>query len=107
VEEYLLNTKEKPNTLNLILKFSDRGIEETIMEQLEGLADKIKQKMDININIISNDVGEVTPGDVKNAKVSSSEIICFGVGLSPIAADSAVENDIDVKVHDLIHSFLK
>ncbi len=26
VEEYLMNTKDKPNTLNLILKFSNRGI---------------------------------------------------------------------------------
>jgi predicted Zn-ribbon and HTH transcriptional regulator len=53
VEEYLMNTKDKPSTLNLILKFSNRGIEETILEQLEKVAETIKKEYDISINILN------------------------------------------------------
>jgi translation initiation factor IF-2 len=102
-----MNTKEKPNTLNLILKFSNRGIEETILEQLESVAEKIKQSYEIIINILITDVGDTTSGDIKNAKLSNAEIISFGVGIAPEADQAISENNIIPKRHDLIHTFLK
>lgn len=102
-----MNTKDKPNTLNLILKFSNRGIEETILEQLESVAEKIKKAYEINVNILNTDVGETTSGDIKNAKLSNAEIISFGVGIASEAEQAVTDSGIIPKKHDLIHTFLK
>lgn len=52
------------------------------MEQLESVAAKIKSSYEINLNILSNEIGEVTLSDVKNSKLSNAEIVTFGVGIT-------------------------
>jgi hypothetical protein len=42
VYEYLRNTGDSPDTLNFIIKFGDRGMEETILLQLEKLKSSIE-----------------------------------------------------------------
>lgn len=71
------------------------------------MAEKIKANYEITVNILNTDVGDATSGDVKNAKLSNAEIICFGVGNAPEAEQAIVEYGITPKRHDLIHSFLK
>lgn len=63
--EYLKNTGDSPDTLNFIMKFGDRGMEETIIMQLEKLKPLIEAETKVKLNLIKTDVGEVTSGDLE------------------------------------------
>lgn len=39
---------------------------------------------------MNTDVGDITSGDIKNAKLSNAEIISFGVGIASEADQSIV-----------------
>lgn len=69
------------------------------MEQLESVAEKIKKNYDINVNILNNDIGDTTSGDIKNAKLSNAEIVSFGVGVSIDAEQAIMESGIMPKRH--------
>jgi hypothetical protein len=57
VYQFLVNIGENVNNFNVIMRFSDRGIEETIHEQLETIIEKLKDKNLISVNIIRSDIG--------------------------------------------------
>ena len=42
VYEFLVNIGVNKNNFNVVLKFADRGIEETIHEQLEPIIQRLK-----------------------------------------------------------------
>ena len=66
------------NNFNVILKFSDRGVEETIHEQIEPIIEKLKEKHGITVNILKSDVGEVTLIDLEEASTCKADVFTFG-----------------------------
>ena len=64
VYEYLRNSGDSPDTLNFIMKFGDRGMEETILMQLQKLKPTIESETKVKLNLIKTDVGDVTVGDL-------------------------------------------
>ena len=80
--EYLRNTGDSSDTLNFIMKFGDRGMEETILMQLEKLKPVIEADTKVKLNLIKTDVGDVTSGDIEEANNCSAKIFTFGAGVS-------------------------
>lgn len=62
--EYLRNTGDSPDTLNFVMKFGDRGMEETILLQLQKLKPTIEAETKVKLNLIKTDVGDVTVNDI-------------------------------------------
>jgi hypothetical protein len=50
------------------------------------VAARIKSSYEINLNILSNDIGDVTVCDIKNSKLSNAEVVTFGVGITTEAS---------------------
>jgi translation initiation factor IF-2 len=65
--------KSKPNTLNLILKASDAGS----LEALSVVLRSTDQKGGKEINIIEEDVGDITDGDIRHAMATKATVIGF------------------------------
>ena len=61
----MVNIGENRNNFNVLLKFADRGIEETLHSQLEKIVTRLKEKNAIDVNILKSDVGEVTVTDIE------------------------------------------
>lgn len=86
--EYLKNTGDSPDTLNFIMKFGERGMEETILMQLEKLKPSIEAETKVKLNLIKTDVGDVTVGDIEEARNCNAKIFTFGSGVSVDAKNS-------------------
>lgn len=76
------NTGNSPDTLNFIMKFGDRGMEETILLQLEKLKPTIEAETKVKLNLIKTDVGDVNISDLEQANSCGAEIFTFGSGVS-------------------------
>lgn len=74
----MVNIGVNKNNFNVILKFADRGIEETIHEQLEPIIEKLKEKHNMTVNILKSDVGEITVSDLEEAETCKADIFTFG-----------------------------
>lgn len=107
VYQFLVNIGENVNNFNVIMRFSDRGIEETIHEQLEPIVQRLKEKNSINVNIIRSDIGQVTMSDMEEAATCQAEIFTFGSEVNPEAAQVQNTLQVSLKCHKLIHTFLK
>lgn len=107
VYQFLVNIGENKDNFNVILRFSDRGVEETIHEQLEPIIQRLKQKNSINVNVLKSDIGEVTINDMQEAATCGAEIFTFGTELNHEAGMSQAEFGVVPKVHKLIHCYLK
>jgi len=53
----LVNIGVNKSNFNVVLKFADRGIEETIHEQLEPIIKRLKEKHKMTVNILKSSVG--------------------------------------------------
>lgn len=82
VHQYLRNTGDSPDTLNFIMKFADRGMEETILMQLQKLKPSIEAETKVKLNLIRTDVGEVTINDLEQAKNCRATVFTYGSGVS-------------------------
>lgn len=104
--EYIKNTGESPDILNFIMKFGDRGMEETILMQLEKLKPIIEAETKVKLNLLRTDVGDVTVGDLEEANNCSAKIFTFGAGMSA-EAKANLQGMEPPRTHTLIHNLLK
>lgn len=92
VFEYLKNTGDRSDTMNFLLKFGDRGMEETILLQLEKLKPVLEAETKVKLNLIKSDVGDVTISDIEEARNCSAKIFTFGSGVSSDARSVMEDN---------------
>lgn len=64
------------------MKFEDRGMEETIMLQLEKLKPSLEEETKIKLNLLRSDVGDVSINDIEESRNCSAKIFTFGAGMS-------------------------
>lgn len=103
----MVNIGVNKDNFNVILRFSDRGIEETVHEQLQPIIERLSSKNSITVNVLKSDIGEVTVNDLEEASTCSAEIFTFGTESNSEANLASKEFGIVPKVHRLIHNFLK
>lgn len=98
-EQKILSADEK--AINLVLKADASGTLETLSLIINNLPDKGK------INIISEGVGEITDGDIKNA--SSSRAIIIGFRVKPNKAADALAKVQLVKIitSEIVYELIK
>jgi translation initiation factor IF-2 len=84
--------------LPVILKGDVQGSVEVIGDMLNGLsAEKVK------INLLRSSVGAITESDVLLASASNAVIIGFNVRPERKAADMAVQEKVDIRLHSIIY----
>ncbi len=84
--------------LNLILK----GDVEGSIEAIENVLRNIPQEK-VALRIIKKEAGNVNESDVKMAYSSNSKIICFRVGVGPIAEKLALRDNVSILKFDVIY----
>lgn len=95
---------ENQNTtsLNLIIKSDFLGSKEALTGSLE----KINSIPNLKLNIIKNDVGAVSEGDVLLAEDTNSIILGFGVHVGNLAAMISRDKDIVIKTSKIIYELI-
>lgn len=98
---------KKEDTLNIIIRTSDRGCEETVLKELQKIKDEAMKLYNINLNLISADVGEVVESDVRDAHLFNASIFTFGTTSKPEALRAMKQYNIVPKNHKLLHTLLE
>ncbi len=81
-------------------------IKTDVQGSLEVLEDSIKKipSQQIKISIIHKGVGNITESDAMLASASNAIIIGFGVGLEPKAKIKSQEENIDIRIYEVIYN---
>ncbi|EAR93237.2 translation initiation factor IF-2 (macronuclear) [Tetrahymena thermophila SB210] len=91
------------NSINLIIKANDFGTKETLVSQI------IKAKLayeDIQLNIISATVGQVTEADIRDAELFNAKILGMDIQLSKDVEQLVKQKKIVVKSHKIIYTLI-
>ncbi|MBS1889748.1 MAG: hypothetical protein JST59_00515 [Actinobacteria bacterium] len=107
VYQYLEDVVKKEDTLNIIIRSSDRGCEETVLKELEKLKEEAMRLYNINLNLISSDVGEIAESDVRDAHLFGALMFTFGTTTKPEAVRAMKTYNIAAKNHKLLHSLVE
>ena len=99
IEQKILSTDEK--AINLVLKADASGTLETLSLIINNLPDKDK------VNIISEGVGEITDGDIKNASSSNAMIIGFRVKPNRAADALAKVQLVKIISSEIVYELIK
>jgi translation initiation factor IF-2 len=88
--------------LPLIIKCDVQGSIEAIQHSLEGIAsDKVK------LNILTNDVGNITTNDVMLASASSAIILGFHVAKENGVTPAAKREGVEIRLYSIIYELLE
>ena len=100
----ITENKEGEISLNLIIKSDTSGSLEALSQVIQSLPSADDQ---VKINIISQGVGEVSDGDIKEALNTHSLIIGFGVKVNKSAENLARARDIEINTSKIIYELVK
>lgn len=94
--------KEGIKEINVIVKADVNGSSEAVKSSLEKLSND-----DVRVNIIRASVGTITESDVVLARASNAIIIGFNVRPSSNVVDQAKENNVDIRLYDIIYKLVE
>lgn len=94
------NTEDK--SLNLILKADVAGSLEAIQQSFSKLKNE-----EVQINVLSEGIGEVNENDVMLAESSKATIIAFHVKTNPKALNLAKQKKVAIDNYDVIYELLE
>ncbi len=89
---------EKEKELNIILKADSMGSLDAIEYSLGQIA-----QIEMKINIVSREVGEVNSSDIREAQVHNAVILAFGLKQDKKMAGVSEQQDVVVKYYQLIY----
>ncbi len=89
---------EKEKELNIILKGDSIGSLDAIEYSLGQIA-----QIEMKINIVSREVGEVNASDIKQAKVHNAVILAFGLKQDKKMTVVAEQQDVAIKYYSIIY----
>lgn len=92
---------EKEKALNLVIKGDSIGS----LDAIEYALGQIVQ-LDMKINILSREVGDITTGDINQAKIQDAVIIAFGLKPNKKMNEVAEQKDIVIKYYSLIYELI-
>ena len=88
--------------INVVLKTDVKGSEEAVKNSL------LKINIDdVRVNVIRSGVGTITESDVKLASASNAIIIGFNVRPNVKTIDLAKENDVEIRLYDIIYKVVE
>lgn len=97
-EKEITEEESGKKTLNLIIKGDVAGS----IEAIENVLEDIPQEK-VALKILKKDTGNVSESDVKMAYPSNAKIICFRVGVDPIAQKLALRDNVGILKFDVIY----
>ncbi len=92
---------EEIKTLNLIIKADVHGSQEAIVKSLAEIS-----AGNIKTNIIRNNTGNITQGDIMLAKASDAIIVGFNVSFDGDAQSLAETEGVDVRMYSIIYEVI-
>lgn len=93
---------DKSKDLNLILKVDVAGS----MEAIIGALDKLKND-EVNLNVISQDVGEINENDILRAESAKGVIIGFHTRVNSQASKLAQAKKVPIQLYDIIYELVE
>ncbi|MCF7906552.1 translation initiation factor IF-2 [Patescibacteria group bacterium] len=96
------NEGQNITSLNLIIKSDFLGSKEALTGSLE----KINQIPNLKVNIIKNDVGSISEGDVLLAEDTKSIILGFGVHVGNLASMIGRDKNVVIKTSKIIYELI-
>lgn len=94
--------KEGVKEINVIVKTDVNGSSEAVKSSLEKISND-----DVRINVIRSSVGTITESDVVLARASNAIVIGFNVRPSSNVMDQAKENNIEIRLYDIIYKLVE
>ncbi len=94
--------EEELKDLNLIIKADVDGSIEALRDSVTKLTNE-----EVKINVIHSATGTITESDVSLAAVSNAIIIGFNVRPNPKVQELASEENVDVRLHNVIYDVIK
>ena len=94
--------KKDESVLNLLLKAADAGSLEALAQVIRGIDIKGKK-----LKILSETVGDITDGDMKDAIATSSVIIGFKNKIERAAKTHADAQEVKVITSDIVYDLQK
>ena len=88
--------------INVVLKTDVKGSEEAVKNSLAKI-----NIDDVRVNVIRSGVGTITESDVKLASASQAIIIGFNVRPNAKTSDLAKENDVEIRLYDIIYKVVE
>ena len=99
LEDLFLKIKQgELKDLNIIVKADVQGSAEAIKTSLEKLTNE-----EVRVRVIHSGVGAINESDVMLASTSSAIIVGFNVRPDNSARDSAVRNNVDMRMYSVIY----
>jgi translation initiation factor IF-2 len=89
---------EKDKELNIILKAEATGSLEAVAYALEQI-----QQLEMKINIVAQEIGDVNATDIKEAQIHNAVIIAFGLKPNKKMLSVAEQQDVVIKYYQLIY----
>lgn len=97
-EREVVDNQSGKKILNLILK----GDVEGSLEAIEGVLKNLPQEK-VTLRILKKATGNINESDIKLAHSSNSKVICFRVGIDPIAGKLALRDNVNILKFDVIY----
>jgi translation initiation factor IF-2 len=88
--------------LNVVLKADVQGSLEPIADSLAGLGDK-----DLKINVLRQDIGNISESDVMLASASNAIVIGFNVDVDTAAQRAAEAEGVDIRLYKIIYKLIE
>ena len=102
ISETSIQTKNTRPILNLILKADVSGSIEILSEIIKSIPSE-----NIKINIITESIGEITDGDVKNASSANAIVISFKTKINKIAENLAKAQNVKIISSEIIYELIE
>ncbi len=100
VEE--VEDRKKP-TLNIIIKADVQGSLEAVL----GMVEKVQKNPDVDVNVISKGLGEITEAEVMNAEAGNAVIYGFSTKPSTTAAELARDKNVEIAEFTVIYKLFE
>ena len=88
--------------LNIIIKADVQGSVEAVRQSLEKLTNE-----EVRVRIIHGGVGAITASDIMLASASKAIIIGFNVRPDPVTAQSAVLQNVEIRLYRVIYQAIE
>lgn len=84
--------------LKVIIKADVQGSVEAVKQSLERIVNE-----EVRVHVIHGGVGAISESDVMLANASNAIIVGFNIRPTPIAEDSAKQNQVDIRLYRIIY----
>ena len=97
-----IGTSEE-GALRIIIKADVQSSREAVVDSLQKLA----QKIEVPISIISSGIGQLTEGDVELASIAEADIFTFSIKADTKSQQLAKQRNVNIHAFDIIYKLIE